>query len=364
MAKGGTVHLPVMPVETLERLCVRAGGTYVDATLGGGGHAAEILRLAGDGCRFLGIDRDGDALERTRKRLAQFGGDKVFVHGNHGDFARIADENGFTSIDGILIDTGISSDQLDTPERGFSFRSDGPLDMRMDQDRGETAADLIARMDVDEMADIFRRYGEEPRARHVARAIEKARSFAPITTTGKLAEILFAYGEEKFARGIAHGIVTARESAPINTTGELADIVAKSLGAPGRSRGHHPATRVFQALRMAVNGELEALEAALEAAIARLAPGGRIAVITFESLSDRLVKQCFVRHEGRDVSLQQGGSRWEGVLPRLVRVDRHAVTPGKEEIAANPRARSAKLRAAFAPGPEEAGGDLKNKEGF
>lgn len=329
MAKGGTVHLPVMPVETLERLCVRAGGTYVDATLGGGGHAAEILRLAGDGCRFLGIDRDGDALERTRKRLAQFGGDKVFVHGNHGDFARIADENGFTSIDGILIDTGISSDQLDTPERGFSFRSDGPLDMRMDQDRGETAADLIARMDVDEMADIFRRYGEEPRARHVARAIEKARSFAPITTTG-----------------------------------ELADIVAKSLGAPGRSRGHHPATRVFQALRMAVNGELEALEAALEAAIARLAPGGRIAVITFESLSDRLVKQCFVRHEGRDVSLQQGGSRWEGVLPRLVRVDRHAVTPGKEEIAANPRARSAKLRAAFAPGPEEAGGDLKNKEGF
>ena len=201
--------------------------------------------------------------------------------------------------------------------------------MRMDQDRGETAADLIARMDVDEMADIFRRYGEEPRARHVARAIEKARSFAPITTTG-----------------------------------ELADIVAKSLGAPGRSRGHHPATRVFQALRMAVNGELEALEAALEAAIARLAPGGRIAVITFESLSDRLVKQCFVRHEGRDVSLQQGGSRWEGVLPRLVRVDRHAVTPGKEEIAANPRARSAKLRAAFAPGPEEAGGDLKNKEGF
>lgn len=321
--------MPVMPVETLERLCVRAGGTYVDATLGGGGHAAEILRLAGDGCRFLGIDRDGDALERTRKRLAQFGGDKVFVHGNHGDFARIADENGFTSIDGILIDTGISSDQLDTPERGFSFRSDGPLDMRMDQDRGETAADLIARMDVDEMTDIFRRYGEEPRARHVARAIEKARSFAPITTTG-----------------------------------ELADIVAKSLGAPGRSRGHHPATRVFQALRMAVNGELEALEAALEAAIARLAPGGRIAVITFESLSDRLVKQCFVRHEGRDVSLQQGGSRWEGVLPRLVRVDRHAVTPGKEEIAANPRARSAKLRAAFAPGPEEAGGDLKNKEGF
>lgn len=321
--------MPVMPAETLERLCVRAGGTYVDATLGGGGHAAEILRLAGDGCRFLGIDRDGDALERTRKRLAQFGGDKVFVHGNHGDFARIADENGFTSIDGILIDTGISSDQLDTPERGFSFRSDGPLDMRMDQDRGETAADLIARMDVDEMTDIFRRYGEEPRARHVARAIEKARSFAPITTTG-----------------------------------ELADIVAKSLGAPGRSRGHHPATRVFQALRMAVNGELEALEAALEAAIARLAPGGRIAVITFESLSDRLVKQCFVRHEGRDVSLQQGGSRWEGVLPRLVRVDRHAVTPGKEEIAANPRARSAKLRAAFAPGPEEAGGDLKNKEGF
>lgn len=322
MTKGGTVHLPVMPVETLERLCVRAGGTYVDATLGGGGHAAEILRRAGDGCRFLGIDRDRAALERARKRLSAFAGEKVFVHGNHGDLARIADENGFTSIDGILIDTGVSSDQIDTPERGFSFRSDGPLDMRMDQDRGETAADLIARMDVDEMVDIFRRYGEEPRARHVARAIAKARSFAPIRTTG-----------------------------------ELADIVAKSLGAPGRSRGHHPATRVFQALRMAVNGELEALEAALEAAIARLAPGGRIAVITFESLSDRLVKQCFARHEGKEVSLQQGGSRWEGALPRLIRIDRHAVAPGKEEIAANPRARSAKLRAASAPGPDTADDD-------
>lgn len=308
------MHLPVMLEETLERLDVRPGGVYVDATLGGGGHSAEILRRAGEGARLLGIDRDEAALARAAKRLAALPGEKVFVHGNHGDLGRIADENGFQAVDGVLIDTGVSSDQLDTAERGFSFRNDGPLDMRMDPSRGETAADLIARLDVAGLAEIFRKYGEEPRAGHVARAVAKARDLAPITTTG-----------------------------------QLADIVSRSLGAPGRSRGHHPATRVFQALRMAVNGELEALQAALEAAIARLRPGGRLAVITFESLSDRLVKQCFAAHAGRMVSLQQGGSRWEGALPRLERVDRHAVAPGKAEAASNPRARSAKLRAVRMP---------------
>ena len=302
----------------MERLDVRPGGVYVDATLGGGGHSAEILRRAGPECRLLGIDRDEAALERASRRLESLPGIKVFVHGNHGDLGRIADENGFNAVDGVLIDTGVSSDQLDTAERGFSFRNDGPLDMRMDPGRGETAADLVARLDAAGLADIFRRYGEEPRAGHVARAVVKARDLAPITTTG-----------------------------------QLADIVSRSLGGPGRSRGHHPATRVFQALRMAVNGELEALQAALDAAIARLRPGGRLAVITFESLSDRLVKQCFAAHVGRDVSLQQGGSRWEGALPRLERVDRHAVRPAKAESEANPRARSAKLRAVRLPMPGE-----------
>lgn len=315
------MHLPVMLEETMERLDVRPGGVYVDATLGGGGHSAEILRRAGPECRLLGIDRDEEALERASRRLESLPGTKVFVHGNHGDLGRIADENGFDAVDGVLIDTGVSSDQLDTAERGFSFRNDGPLDMRMDPGRGETAADLVARLDAAGLAEIFRRYGEEPRAGHVARAVVKARDLAPITTTG-----------------------------------QLADIVSRSLGAPGRSRGHHPATRVFQALRMAVNGELEALQAALDAAIARLRPGGRLAVITFESLSDRLVKQCFAAHVGREVSLQQGGSRWEGVLPRLERMDRHAVRPSKAEAEANPRARSAKLRTVRCPIPGEGPG--------
>ena len=304
--------------ETIDRLAVRPGGIYVDATLGGGGHSAEILRRAGEGCRLLGIDRDAEALVRASKRLEALPGTKTFVHGNHGELGRLADENGFTELDGVLIDTGVSSDQLDTAERGFSFRNDGPLDMRMDPERGETAADLVARLDVDGLAEIFRKYGEEPRAGHVARAIIKAREFAPITTTG-----------------------------------ELADIVSRSLGGPGRFKGRHPATRVFQALRMVVNGEMESLQAALEAAISRLRPGGRLAVITFESLTDRLVKQCFAAHVGRDVSLQQGGSRWEGTLPRLCKVDRHAVVPGKAEITANPRARSAKLRVVKMPVPGE-----------
>ncbi len=307
-----------MPQETLERLDIRPGGSYLDATLGSGGHSAEILRRAGDDARLLGIYRDPEALQRAGARLAPLPGHKVLVRGNHADLGRIADENGFSELDGVLIDTGVSSDQLDTASRGFSFQADGPLDMRMDPDHGESAAQLLARLDVNAMADLFRRLGEEPRAMHVARSIDRARAFAAITTTG-----------------------------------QLADIVSKALGGPGRFHGRHPATRVFQALRMAVNGELEALEAAIEAAIVRLRPGGRLAVITFESLSDRLVKRRFAAHAGREVSLQQGGSRWEGDLPRMCLLDRHAVAPSKAEVATNPRSRSAKLRALRAPLPGE-----------
>lgn len=319
--------MPVLLEETIERLDVREGGVYIDATLGGGGHSSEILRRIGPAGRLLGIDRDEEALARTEARLAPLPGTKVYVHGNHGDLARLADENGFSQVDGILIDTGVSSDQLDTTERGFSFRNDGPLDMRMDPSQGETAAGLLARLSIDEMADLFRTYGEEPRAGHVAHAIDKARSFAPITTTG-----------------------------------QLADIVSRALGGPGRFRGRHPATRVFQALRMVVNGEVESLQAVLDAALVRLRPGGRLAVITFESLTDRLVKRCFADHEGREVSLQQGGSRWEGLLPRVIRVDRHAVVAGKAELAANPRARSAKLRTIRIPFPEELSPDKSIKK--
>lgn len=308
------MHKSVMLMETVDRLEVREGGAYIDATLGGGGHSAEILRRAGADARLLGIDRDGAAIERASARLADMPGTKVYVRGNHGDLGAIADANGFGEVDGVVIDTGVSSDQLDTAERGFSFRADGPLDMRMDTRGGRTAADLVASLGEAEMASLFRRYGEEPQAMRVAKAVCRE-----------------------------------REKAPITTTAQLAEIVSKALGGPARFHGKHPATRVFQALRMAVNTELESLESALEAAIARLRPGGCVSVITFESLSDRIVKQCFAEHVGREVSLQQGGSRWEGRLPRMEKVDRKPVLPSDSEISENPRARSAKLRAVRRP---------------
>jgi 16S rRNA (cytosine1402-N4)-methyltransferase len=302
------MHLSVLLQETVEALTVVPGGSYIDGTLGGAGHAAEILLRAGPSGRLLGIDRDRAALERSAVRLAALSGEKVLAHGAHGAIARLAAANGFAAVDGILLDLGVSSDQLDTPGRGFSFRLEGPLDMRMDPTRGESAADLVARLDVQSLADMFRKFGEEPQAWRIAQAIGRAR--------------------EKLA---------------IDTTGRLAEVVSDALG--GRTGPRHPATRVFQALRMAVNQELEELEQALEDGLRLLKPGGRMAVITFESLTDRLVKQHFAAHVGKWVSLQQGGERWEGDLPAVQKVMRHPVEPGPDEVAAYPRARSAKLRA-------------------
>mgnify|MGYP001316430678 CR=1 FL=1 len=302
------MHLSVLLQEAVDALAVVRGGSYIDGTLGGAGHAAEILRRAGPTGRLLGVDRDTEALARSASRLEALSGEKVLVHGSHGDLGHLAEANGFAAVDGILLDLGVSSDQLDTPGRGFSFRLEGPLDMRMDPTRGESAADLLARLDVQSLADVFRRLGEEPQAWRIAQAI-----------------------------------VRARGSRPIDTTGRLAEVVSEAVG--GRTGPRHPATRVFQALRMAVNRELEDLEQALGDGLRLLKPGGRMAVITFESLTDRLVKQCFAAHAGKWVSLQQGGERWEGELPAVERVTRHPVEPGEEEVAANPRARSAKLRA-------------------
>ena len=301
------MHLSVLLQETVGALEVVPGGSYIDGTLGGAGHAAEILRRAGPTGRLLGIDRDTDALKRSAARLEALSGEKVLVHGAHGELRRLAEANGFAAVDGMLLDLGVSSDQLDTPGRGFSFRLEGPLDMRMDPTRGESAADLLARLDVQSLADVLRRLGEEPQARRVAQAV-----------------------------------VRAQEQSPITTTGRLAEVVSEALG--GRKGPRHPATRVFQALRMAVNRELEDLEQALEDGLRLLKPGGRMAVITFESLTDRLVKQRFTAHTGRWVSLQQGGERWDGELPAVTKVTRHPLEAGSEEVAANPRARSAKLR--------------------
>lgn len=292
-------------------LAVRPGGVYVDGTLGRAGHAGEILARAGAGAVLVGIDRDEQALRESAERLkacAGAGARAELVHGRHGDLAACVRERGWDEVDGVLLDLGVSSPQLDEAGRGFSFRNDGPLDMRMDRSQGSTAADFVATADEDALTETFRALGEEPQARRIARAI-----------------------------------VRAREKAPLMTTGQLADLVERTVGRRG---AHHPATRVFQALRMAVNDEVGELERALAGGLGLLKPGGRFAVITFESITDRIVKRFFAAHAGRTVSLQQGGTRWEGELPRVRLVTRHAVTAAEDEVSGNPRARSAKLRTA------------------
>ncbi|MBQ6339942.1 MAG: 16S rRNA (cytosine(1402)-N(4))-methyltransferase RsmH [Kiritimatiellae bacterium] len=301
------MHKPVLLKETVDSLAVKPGGVYIDGTLGRAGHAREILARAGTGARLMGIDRDTLALTESAERLERIPGVSLtLVHGCHGNIAKIVRDEGISAVDGILLDLGVSSPQLDEADRGFSFRADGPLDMRMDRSRGETAADIVATRSEDELASLLRTFGEEPNARRIARAI-----------------------------------VQARAVARIETTAQLASLVEKTVG---RSGAHHPATRTFQAFRMAVNDELGELERALEGGLGLLKPGGRMAVITFESLTDRTVKRFFAAHAGRMVSLQQGGERWEGTLPKVRLVTRHAVTASDEEIAENPRARSAKLR--------------------
>lgn len=301
------MHLSVMLQETVDALAVQPGGCYIDGTLGSAGHALEILKRAGATGRLLGIDRDPEALKRSKERLSDLPGTVCLAHGTHGELLRIAKEKGFEQVDGILLDLGVSSDQIDTPERGFSFRFDGPLDMRMDPTQGDSAAELIARMGEQELATLFWKLGEEKQSRRIAKAIVQARAGQAITTTA-----------------------------------QLADLVSRAVG--GKTGPRHPATRVFQALRMQVNHEVEELEAALDAGLALLKPQGRFAVITFESLTDRIVKHTFGEHVGKWQSLQQGGEAWIGSLPAAEKVTRRAVVPTEAELKMNPRARSAKLR--------------------
>lgn len=294
-------HIPVLLEETVGALSVRAGGRYVDGTLGRAGHARAIAARGGE---VLGIDRDDAALAAVR---AQNLAGVTAAKGNHGDLRRIADERGWNEVDGVLLDLGVSSPQLDEAGRGFSFLREGPLDMRMDRSGALTAADLVNGESAARLEEIFRTLGEEPQARRIARALVAARA----------------------------------DGARFTTTTALAAFVERLVGRHG---GHHPATRVFQALRMAVNDELGELARALDGGLALLKPGGRFAVITFESLSDRLVKRFFAAHVGKMRALQQGGEAWEGELPKARAVTRKAVTAGAAELDLNPRARSAKLR--------------------
>ena len=290
-------HVPVLLKEAVDGLAVKKGGRYVDGTFGRGGHSREIVRRGGE---VLGIDRDDAAVAAA--------GDLKVVKGNHGEIERIAHENGWNEVDGILLDLGVSSPQLDEAGRGFSFLRDGPLDMRMDRSGGVTAADLVNFESAERLEEIFWAWGEEPRARQIAKAILRARD----------------------ERGMR-----------FERTLQLADFIGGLLGRHG---GHHPATRVFQALRMEVNDEMGGLKRALEGGMKILKPGGRFAIITFESLTDRYVKRFFADHVGRMVSLQQGGEKWVGEEPRAVAITRKATVAGEAEVNLNARSRSAKLR--------------------
>ncbi|MFO7535547.1 MAG: 16S rRNA (cytosine(1402)-N(4))-methyltransferase RsmH [Kiritimatiellia bacterium] len=302
-----SVHQAVLSREVAAALAVRPGGVYLDGTLGGGGHARAILEAARPGGRLIGIDRDADALARCRGVLTAPDAAVELIQGNFRYMAVLAQKAGVAAFDGILLDLGISSDQLETPERGFSFMSEGPLDMRLDASGGTTAADLLNTLSEQELADLFWRYGEETDSRRIARAV-----------------------------------VADRRTALFRGTLFFAEWVARIKG--GRKGRIHPATQVFQALRVAVNDELGAADEGVEAAIRLLKPGGRLAVITFHSLEDRVVKRIFQRHAGKWENLQAGGRRWDGDEPRVRWVDKKPVTASEEELERNPRARSAKLR--------------------
>lgn len=304
-------HLSVMPQEVVKFLSPRPGGIYVDGTLGGGGHAALILEASAPDGRLIGFDRDSDARAAARKRLAAYKERTDFVGRN---FAEIADglgELGVEAVDGLLLDLGVSSFQLDSADRGFSFQQDAHLDMRMDRSAGKTAADLVNGLPESELERIIREYGEE-----------------------------------RWARKIARRIVAARAETPIETTLQLADLIGRTIPRGAREERINPATRTFQALRIAVNDELSSLQQCLADILPLLRSGGRVVVISFHSLEDRMVKQFF-----RDQAITCICPKDLPICackkePQLRILTGKAVVAGDEEVAVNPRARSARLRAA------------------
>ncbi|MCS6994582.1 MAG: 16S rRNA (cytosine(1402)-N(4))-methyltransferase RsmH [Anaerolineales bacterium] len=298
-------HQPVLYEEIIHALRPVPGGRYIDGTLGAGGHSAGLLEASAPTGEVLAFDLDPQAITLARARLAAFGTRIHIVQASYVEMTEHAVRLGWQAVDGILLDLGVSSMQLDTPERGFSFLRDAPLDMRFSPAAPHSAADLVNSLPEDELAEIFFRYGEERRARRIARAIVQNR--------------------------------------PIATTGQLADLALKTLGKTERI---HPATRLFQALRIVVNGELEAVETVLPVAINLLRPGGRLAVIAFHSLEDRIVKETF-RRESTDCLCPPRQPVCTCVhRARLREINRKPIQAGPAEVQANPRARSAKLRIA------------------
>jgi 16S rRNA (cytosine1402-N4)-methyltransferase len=299
-------HLPVLYHEVLKALNPAAGGKYIDGTLGAGGHSLGILEMSAPDGELLGLDLDPIALDIARSTLAEFGERVHLFHSSYLEMEKKANSLGWQSANGILLDLGVSSIQLDNPEKGFSFRKDAPLDMRFDPTTGMTAADIVNNFDEQE-----------------------------------LLQILWDYGEEQNARRIVHGILAAR---PLSTTRQLAELIEK---AAGRSqKGIHPATRTFQALRIAVNNELESITSVLPVAMELLAPGGRLAVITFHSLEDRIVKHYF-QQESKDCICPPEFPVCQCGHKAILRVIKpNFIQPDENEIKTNPRARSSKLRVA------------------
>ncbi len=301
-------HISVLLRECIDGLHIRPDGIYVDGTMGGGGHSLEIAKRLTTG-RLIAIDQDLHAHEAAKKRLAPYLDKVTFVHDNFGNIAHILDTLHISSIDGMLMDIGVSSHQLDEAERGFSYQHDAPLDMRMDATKPFSAYDVV------------NTYNEED-----------------------LNRIIFTYGEERWAKRIAQFIVAERKENPIKTTGELVEIIKKAVPKGARKDGPHPAKRTFQAIRIEVNGELDVLQKAIDDVAVRLKKGGRLCIITFHSLEDRIVKEAFRKQENPCVCPPQFPVCVCGKKPMGKVITRKPILPSAEELQVNHRSRSAKLR--------------------
>lgn len=303
-------HRPVMFDECMQALNIKPDGIYVDGTAGGGGHSSGIASRLTTG-RLISIDQDAAAISAAGERLAEFGERVTLVRDNFCNVSRVLDDLGIHHIDGILLDLGVSSYQLDTAERGFSYNADAPLDMKMDRRRELSAYNVVNEYSVE-----------------------------------RLRKILYDYGEERFAPKIAAAIVARRAKAPIETTGQLVDVIKSAIPASAREGGHHPAKRSFQAIRIEVNGELDVIEPAIRAAVEKMNRGGRIAIITFHSLEDRIVKQTFASLASGCTCPKDFPVCVCGKKPVVKNVSGKPIVPGEVELAENPRSRSAKLRVA------------------
>ena len=304
------MHVSVLLQECMDGLSIRPDGIYVDGTLGLGGHSFAIASRLTTG-RLIGIDRDETAIERAGSRLSCFGDRITLVHGNFSETAAILDSLGIDAVDGMLFDLGVSSPQLDETQRGFSYRAEAPLDMRMDASEGLTAYEIVNTWDGD-----------------------------------RLNRILWDYGEERYARRITAAILSARAVKPVETTQELVEIIKSAMPAAALREKQHPAKRSFQAIRIAVNDELGAIAAMMETAPDRLRPGGRLCVISFHSLEDRIVKNGIAARENGCTCPREAPVCTCGFVRTLKSITRKPILPSEEEIEANPRSRSAKLRVA------------------